>query len=117
MPQEGFEPTIPVFEQAKTFHALDRATDVIGTLSPILTDSLHDFPLFIQANAGVVLQLGHEHFLSSPFQFIIGLSAYYPTLCSLSTESVSVTLWGNFTSWQGFYTGHMVGGRARGGLP
>jgi hypothetical protein len=26
----GFEPTSPVFERAKTFHALDRAATVIG---------------------------------------------------------------------------------------
>jgi hypothetical protein len=31
MPRVGFEPTIPVFEQAKTVHALDRAATVIGT--------------------------------------------------------------------------------------
>jgi hypothetical protein len=30
MPQVGFEITIPVFEQAKTFHAIDRAATVIG---------------------------------------------------------------------------------------
>jgi hypothetical protein len=30
MPQVGFEPTIPVVELAKTFHALDRAATVIG---------------------------------------------------------------------------------------
>jgi hypothetical protein len=30
MPQVGFEPTIPVFEQAKTVHALSRAVTVIG---------------------------------------------------------------------------------------
>jgi hypothetical protein len=29
----GFEPTIPVFERAKTVHALDRTTNVI---SPII---------------------------------------------------------------------------------
>jgi hypothetical protein len=28
----GFEPTIPVFEQEKTFHALDHATTAIGSL-------------------------------------------------------------------------------------
>jgi hypothetical protein len=28
MPGMGFEPTIPVFEQAKTFHALDQAATV-----------------------------------------------------------------------------------------
>jgi hypothetical protein len=32
MPQVGFEPTIPVFERAKTVHALDRAVTVIGSL-------------------------------------------------------------------------------------
>jgi hypothetical protein len=30
MPGVGFEPTIPVFERAKTVHALDRAATVIG---------------------------------------------------------------------------------------
>jgi hypothetical protein len=33
MPQVGFEPTIPVFERAKTVHALDCAATVIG-MSP-----------------------------------------------------------------------------------
>jgi hypothetical protein len=30
MPQVGFRPTIPVFERAKTVHALDRAANMIG---------------------------------------------------------------------------------------
>jgi hypothetical protein len=30
MPQVGFEPTTPVFERAKTVHALDRVATVIG---------------------------------------------------------------------------------------
>jgi hypothetical protein len=30
MPLAGFEPTIPVFKRAKTFHALDRAAAVTG---------------------------------------------------------------------------------------
>jgi hypothetical protein len=30
MPRVGFEPTIPVFEWAKAFHALDGAAIVIG---------------------------------------------------------------------------------------
>jgi hypothetical protein len=30
MPQERFEPTIPVFVKTKTVHALDRAAIVIG---------------------------------------------------------------------------------------
>jgi hypothetical protein len=36
MSQVGLEPTIPVFEQAKTVHALDRAATVIGILQPYL---------------------------------------------------------------------------------
>jgi hypothetical protein len=32
MPRVEFEPTIPVFERAKTVHALDRAATVIGLL-------------------------------------------------------------------------------------
>jgi hypothetical protein len=31
MPLAGFEPTIPVFKRAKTFHPLDRAATVTGT--------------------------------------------------------------------------------------
>jgi hypothetical protein len=30
MPRVGFEPTTPVFQRAKTVHALDRAATVIG---------------------------------------------------------------------------------------
>jgi hypothetical protein len=32
MPRVGFEPTTPLFERAKTLHALDRAATVIGNL-------------------------------------------------------------------------------------
>jgi hypothetical protein len=32
MPLAGFGPMIPVFKQAKTFHALDRAATVTGDL-------------------------------------------------------------------------------------
>jgi hypothetical protein len=31
MTQVGFEPTIPLFERAKTVHALDRAATVMGS--------------------------------------------------------------------------------------
>jgi hypothetical protein len=30
MPQLGFEPTIPMFEQAKMVYALDRAANMVG---------------------------------------------------------------------------------------
>jgi hypothetical protein len=32
----GFEPTIPVFERAKTIHALDRVAIVIGSYEYII---------------------------------------------------------------------------------
>jgi hypothetical protein len=32
MPLAGFEPTIPVFKRAKTFHALDRAATATGII-------------------------------------------------------------------------------------
>jgi hypothetical protein len=34
MPQMRFEPTIPLFERAKTVHALDRAATVTGNTNP-----------------------------------------------------------------------------------
>jgi hypothetical protein len=36
MSQVGFEPTIPVFERAKTVHALDGAATVIGNFIRLL---------------------------------------------------------------------------------
>jgi hypothetical protein len=42
MPRVGFEPTIPVFQRAKTVRAVDRAATVIGIdniQSEILTGS------------------------------------------------------------------------------
>jgi hypothetical protein len=39
----GFEPTIPAFERAKTVHALNRATNVIGLNAGILTKTKFDF--------------------------------------------------------------------------
>jgi hypothetical protein len=49
MPHVGFEPTIPVFEWAKTVHALDRAATVIGKrvyLSMALLPFVKPRPLF-----------------------------------------------------------------------
>jgi hypothetical protein len=39
MPRLGLEPTIRMFEQAKTVHALDRAATVIGLLYIYLHDN------------------------------------------------------------------------------
>jgi hypothetical protein len=40
MPRAGFELTIPVFERAKTVHALDGAATVIDTLKPTWFENL-----------------------------------------------------------------------------
>jgi hypothetical protein len=40
MPRVGLEPETPVFERAKTVHALDRVATVIGTL---LLQTLNSF--------------------------------------------------------------------------
>jgi hypothetical protein len=47
MTQVGFEPTIPVFEQAKTVHALHSAGTVIGYVQfwvPIMKNK--NYPIF-----------------------------------------------------------------------
>jgi hypothetical protein len=42
MPRVEFEPMIPVFERAKTVHALDRAATVIGTTADNNTRHLYE---------------------------------------------------------------------------
>jgi hypothetical protein len=42
MPRVGFEPTIPVFERAKTVHASDRAVTVTGTHETALHNCLEN---------------------------------------------------------------------------
>jgi hypothetical protein len=39
MPQVRFEPTIPVFERAKTVHALDRAATVTGGMAICMAEN------------------------------------------------------------------------------
>jgi hypothetical protein len=48
MPRVGFEPAIPVFERAKTVHALDCAATVIGTGS---TNNLLSLSFFMATHA------------------------------------------------------------------
>jgi hypothetical protein len=48
MSQVGFEPTISVFERAKTVHALKRAATVIGISSLLVTDSQLAVDSYIQ---------------------------------------------------------------------
>jgi hypothetical protein len=44
MPRRGFEPIIQVFEQSKTFYALDCAATLSGTMSSLITSNgLRDY--------------------------------------------------------------------------
>jgi hypothetical protein len=55
----GFEPTIPMFERAKTVHALDRAATLIGRH----TITLHKYQLFNENFMNfIVLYKGFFHF-------------------------------------------------------
>jgi hypothetical protein len=47
------------------------------------------FPQPLQANAGIVPCLGHEHFLPNPFKIIIHLSSIQSTLYGRNTRSVA----------------------------
>jgi hypothetical protein len=52
MPGVGFEPTISVFQRAKTLHFLDRTATVIGFFEPqpSLKDSARLHPVFTSLN-------------------------------------------------------------------
>jgi hypothetical protein len=54
MPQVGFAPTIPVFERAKTVHALDREATVIGAMQNTMLKSRCNLCVLHQCCAGDV---------------------------------------------------------------
>jgi hypothetical protein len=57
IPRVRFEPTIPVFERAKTIHTLDRAATAIGTVQ-LLTHSLMELnPSWEAANCAATQEL------------------------------------------------------------
>jgi hypothetical protein len=61
MPLVGFEPTIPVFERAKTFHASDQEATVPGYffyLSKIIAVAFADCNLVVHAS-GLNNIIGH----------------------------------------------------------
>jgi hypothetical protein len=53
-----------------------------GTQS-ILTVFSHGFLQSVQIHSGTVSQLNYERFLPRPFEFIINLPLYHPTVCNL----------------------------------
>jgi hypothetical protein len=54
MPRVGFEPTIPVFEGAKTVHALDRAVTVFGI-------SEYTYSKFIPVNFADLISIDFQY--------------------------------------------------------
>jgi hypothetical protein len=52
MPCVGFEPKIPVFEVAKTDHALDRAATVTGTILQLVTKFLRNTMAYYRVYKG-----------------------------------------------------------------
>jgi hypothetical protein len=70
------------------------ASDICGRYSvrnssgtpAILLQGFRVSPQSVQANAGLVPLLYHDHFLPSPSQFIIHLLPYHPTQYSYAPE-------------------------------
>jgi hypothetical protein len=50
MPRAGFEPNIPVFERAKTVHALDREATVIGNCQGIVYVFMYTYASTVDAS-------------------------------------------------------------------
>jgi hypothetical protein len=71
MPQVGFKPMIPIFERAKTVHALDRVATVIGSWE------LYFFKYFKILSYLVIW-------------FLITISSHINLLPSTSTDSIFV---------------------------
>jgi hypothetical protein len=46
MPEVGFKPTIPVYERAKTVHALNSAATVIGFIISLLSENLNNQDIY-----------------------------------------------------------------------
>jgi hypothetical protein len=70
MPRVGFEPTIPVFERAKTVHALDCAATVIGYTVTFTC---------IKENSAMTLQITHSTYMMIPPD----TETVYVIICSL----------------------------------
>jgi hypothetical protein len=52
MPPVTFEPTIPKFERAKIFHALDRAATVTGIIWTLVTDKQPVEAILVASSCG-----------------------------------------------------------------
>jgi hypothetical protein len=73
MLQMGFEPTIPVFERAKTVHASDPVATGIGTVRYIVTINVPEF-------------LGEKKASLSRSENVSQCKIWLPDLCALKME-------------------------------
>jgi hypothetical protein len=60
-----------------------------AAISDILAELLHGFPESLQANAWIIPRSDENRFLPNPFQFIIQLPPYHPTLYSIGAATES----------------------------
>jgi hypothetical protein len=60
--------------------------DALGQNS-VLTEIFRAFSQSLQADAGMIPQLGHHCFFQNPFRFIIHLLSYHLTPSNLATDS------------------------------
>jgi hypothetical protein len=62
MPPVGFEPMIPVYERAKTFHALYRAATVTGLFILVLFNYAFNISDYVTSNYRVISEyrLGND---------------------------------------------------------
>jgi hypothetical protein len=61
-------------------HIMEISTNISARRRTVLTEIFRDFPQSFQEISGEYLELGHELFLSHPFEFIIYYSSCYSTL-------------------------------------
>jgi hypothetical protein len=86
MSEVGFEPMIPAFEWAKTFHALDRAATVIGKRSI----SFYKFAAFTFSSHGI-LSMALVHLLEAGLQLHQNLFSSFQTATIATALSLCLT--------------------------
>jgi hypothetical protein len=71
MPQMGFEPTMPVFEWAKTVHALDRAATVIGWSTETFSRAITSKMAYRRVSQDMLWKLLVQNFLEDGLTVVI----------------------------------------------
>jgi hypothetical protein len=69
MPWVGFEPTIPVLEWAKTFHASDGVATVIGNIPTHST--YFNINIYIYTNIEIFMNMDKPNWLICPKKYLL----------------------------------------------